>query len=277
MFRLLLWKNKSARFGGIMSLTVIILSLIAPLITPFSPSEFSSDILRPPSRNHLFGTDEYGRDLFSRILRGSLITLRIAIVSLSLAATFGILWGLLAAYIRGIIGIIFNRFIDVLMSFPSIMVALFVLAIFGTSGKTPLIIAIAIALSPSFARVIRGSTLPILEEDFVLAAQALGASHIRILMRHILPNLMSPIIVLITIYLPFIIILESALSFLGLGAPPDVPTWGLIISDGKAYMQLAPWLTLFPGMAIIFTGISFNVLGDGLRDILDPRSLLRGT
>jgi len=258
-----------------MALTVVILSLIAPLIAPYNPSEFSADLLNPPSLHRAFGTDEYGRDLFSRILHGGRITLSIAIIPLFLATVFGTLWGLLAAYTKGVGGIILNRLIDVLLSFPAIMVALFVLAIFLTSGKPPLIIALAITLSPRFARVICGSTLPILEEDFVLAAQALGAGHLRILMRHVVPNLIAPIIVLTSIYLPYVIILEASLSFLGLGVPPDVATWGLIISDGKAYMRVAPWLTVFPGIAIIFTGLAFNLLGDGLRVIFDPRSVSR--
>lgn len=276
MFESRLWRSKSARFGGIMSLTVVILCLIAPFITPYSALEFSADILVPPCRNHYLGTDEYGRDLFARILSGGRITLTIAIVPLSFATVLGTLWGLLAAYKKGMVGTMLNRFIDVLMSFPAIMVALFVLAIFGTSGKAPLIIAIAIALSPRYARIISGSTLPILEEDFILAAQALGAGQLRIFLRHVLPNLVAPITVLTSIYLPYIIILESSLSFLGLGAPPEISTWGLIISDGKAYMRVAPWLTAFPGIAIIITGIAFNLLGDGLRDVFDPRSMLNG-
>ena len=150
--------------------------------------------------------------------------------------------------------------------------ALLILAIVGTGGRTPLIIAIAIAYTPRFARVICGSTLPLLEEDFILAEKALGAGHFRILAIHLLPNLVAQITVLVSIYLPYTIMLESTLSFLGLGVPPDIPTWGRIISDGKAYMQVAPWLTIFPGVAIIFTAMSFNLLGDGLRDVFDPKS-----
>jgi peptide/nickel transport system permease protein len=259
-----------------MALIVIILCLIAPFISPYGALEFSDDVLVPPCRNHYLGTDEYGRDLFARILLGGRITLTIAVIPLCLATAFGTSWGLLAAYAKGIVGTMLNRFIDVLMSFPAIMVALFVLAIFGTGGKAPLIIAIAITLCPRYARIIRGSTLPILEEDFILAAQALGARQLSIFLRHVLPNLTAPITVLTSIYLPYIIILESSLSFLGLGAPPEISTWGLIIADGKAYMRVAPWLTVFPGIAIIFTGISFNLLGDGLRDVFDPRSMLNG-
>jgi ABC-type dipeptide/oligopeptide/nickel transport system permease subunit len=182
----------------------------------------------------------------------------------------------MAAYTgRNIAGLLLARLIDVGLSFPSIMTALLVLAIVGTGGKTALIIAIAFSYAPRIARVIFGSTLPILEQDFILAEKALGAGHLRILAIHVLPNLVAPITVLISIYLPHIILLEATLSFLGLGAPPDVPTWGRIIADGKGYMRVAPWLTVFPGIAIITTSLAFNLLGDGLRDLFDPRSATR--
>lgn len=275
MSRFKLFRSRLALYGSIMSLIVVIAGLIGPLIAPYGSSEFSADILKPPSRSHLLGSDNYGRDLFSRILWGTRVTLSLAIITVFFAGTFGILWGVLAAYTRGIVGNFINRTIDFVMSFPAIMTALFVLAIVGTGGKIPLIIAIAIALAPRFARVIRGSTVPILQEDFILAEKALGSGHLRILAVHVVPNLVAPITVLLSIYLPYVIILESGLSFLGLGAPPDVPTWGRIITDGKAYMQGAPWLTIFPGISIIFAALAFNLLGDGLRDVLDPRSVTR--
>ena len=258
-----------------MSAVVILISLAAPLIAPYGASQYTSALLSPPSETHYLGTDSHGRDLYSRILRGGRVTLSLALATVFFAGVLGTLWGLMAAYTRGIVGALLNRGVDVVMSFPSIMLALLVLAIAGTGGKTPLVIAIAIALAPRFARVIHGSTLPILKEDFILAEKALGAGHVRILGVHVLSNLVAPITVLTSIYLPFVIILESSLSFLGLGAPPDVPTWGRIIADGKTYIQVAPWLTLFPGIAIVFTALAFNLLGDGLRDVLDPRSSTR--
>jgi peptide/nickel transport system permease protein len=270
-----LFRSRLALYGTIMSLIVCLTSVIGSWVAPFGPSEFSRNQLSPPSRNHYLGTDAHGRDLLSRILRGSQVTLLLAATVIFFAGLFGTLWGLFAAYMKGIVGNIINRTIDFSMSFPSIMTALLVLAVFGTGGMTPLIIAIAFALAPRFARVIRGATLPILVEDFILAEKALGAGDLRILLVHILPNLVGPITVLMSIYLPFVIMLESSLSFLGLGSPPHVPTWGRIIADGKAYMQVAPWLTIFPGIAIIFTALGFNLLGDGLRDILDPRSATR--
>ena len=268
-------RSRLAVWGAIMSAVVILISLAAPLIAPYGASQYTSALLSPPSETHYLGTDSHGRDLYSRILRGGRVTLSLALATVFFAGVLGTLWGLMAAYTRGIVGALLNRGVDVVMSFPSIMLALLVLAIAGTGGKTPLVIAIAIALAPRFARVIHGSTLPILKEDFILAEKALGAGHVRILGVHVLSNLVAPITVLTSIYLPFVIILESSLSFLGLGAPPDVPTWGRIIADGKTYIQVAPWLTLFPGIAIVFTALAFNLLGDGLRDVLDPRSSTR--
>jgi peptide/nickel transport system permease protein len=268
-------RSRLALWGAAMSILVVLASLLAPLIAPYGVSQYTADLLSPPSVSHYLGTDSHGRDLYSRILGGGRVTLSLALTTVFFAGIFGTLWGLMAAYIPGFVGALLNRGVDVVMSFPSIMLALLVLAIAGTGGKAPLVIAIAIALAPRFARVIHGSTLPILKEDFILAEKALGASHARILGVHVLPNLVAPITVLTSIYLPFVIILESSLSFLGLGAPPDVPTWGRIIADGKAHMQVAPWLTLFPGMAIVFTSLAFNLLGDGLRDLLDPKSSTR--
>lgn len=268
-------RSRLAVWGALMAGTVTIVSLLAPFIAPHDVSQYSPNLLSPPSGEHLLGTDSHGRDLCSRILRGGWVTLSLALTTVLAAGLIGIAWGMTAAYTGGVAGTLLNRGMDVVMSFPSIMLALLVLAIAGTGGKLPLIVAIAITLTPRFARVIHGATLPVLKEDFIMAEKALGAGHARILGAHVLPNLVAPITVLTSIYLPFVIILESSLSFLGLGAPPDVPTWGRIIAEGKAHMQVAPWLTLFPGVAIVFTSLAFNLLGDGLRDLLDPKSSTR--
>ena len=275
MIRSRIFRSRLAIYGAGMSGIVILLYFLGPFFSPYRSSEFTSNLLSPPSKAHLLGTDPHGRDLFSRILRGTRVTMTLAICAVFFAGSIGTLWGLIAAYATGATSNVINRTIDFGMSFPSIMTALFVLAIAGSGGKVPLITAIAISLAPRFARIIMGSTIPILKEDFILAEKALGASHIRILFVHVLPNLIAPITVLTSIFLPYVILLESALSFLGLGAPPDVPTWGRIIADGKAYMQIAPWLTIFPGVTILFSALSFNLLGDGLRDLLDPKSATR--
>jgi len=273
--RLHIWRSRLFLVGMSISIILVITSVFSPFLAPYTSTEFSQYQLAPPNKTFCFGTDEYGRDLFSRILRGGLITLSLSFVTVFFSGFLGISWGLLAAYTKGVAHIITTRAIDFLISFPAIIIALFVLSISGASGTIPLIIALSIAFCPRFARVIHGATLPILKEEYILAAKAIGCGDLRILTVHILPNLLGPITVLFSIYLPYVIILESSLSFLGLGAPPDVPTWGRIISDGKVYMTDAPWLTIFPGIAIIITALGFNLLGDGLRDLLDPRSATR--
>lgn len=272
-----LWHSRLAVAGLVISTWIIILAIFAPFIATHSPSGLTLEMLNPPSAEHYFGTDSYGRDVFSRIVMGSRESLGIAIAALGIGFIGGSILGLLAAYFRGMIDNLCSRFVDIMMSFPSIMIALFVLAIFTTAGKTPLTIAIGLTLIPRFARVIRGSTLPICEEDYVLAAKAAGARNLRIIVRHIIPNLVGPIMVLCSIYLPYVILLESSLSFLGLGPPPEVPTWGRIIADGRPYLRTAPWVAVFPGIAIMITVIGFNLIGDGLRDLLDPKTAGRLT
>lgn len=267
-----LWHSRLAVAGLAISGWIIILAIFAPWIATHSPSELTLEMLKSPSTEHFFGTDSFGRDVFSRIMMGSRESLSIAIIAVGIGFIGGSGLGLLAAYFRGMIDTLCSRLVDIMMSFPSIMIALFVLAIFTTAGKTPLTIAIGLTLIPRFARVIRGSTLPICEKDYVLAAKAAGAGNLRIIVCHIIPNLVGPILVLCSIYLPYVILLESSLSFLGLGPPPDVPTWGRIIADGRPYLRMAPWVAVFPGIAIMITVIGFNLIGDGLRDLLDPKT-----
>lgn len=265
------FKSKFGVTGSVIVLIMGIGCILAPLISPYNINTFSQDQLSPPSFVHIMGTDSFGRDLFSLILWGGLNTLIFAILTLIFSAAIGISWGLIAGYSGGILDLLLSRAIDVMMSFPAMMIALLVIGTLGTAGRIPLLLAIAATLSPRFARVIYGSTIPFRQNDFILAAKALGAQEVRIILRHVLPNLVGPIIVLCSIFMPYVIILESSLSFLGLGAPPDLPTWGRIIADGRRYFQLAPWLTFFPGGAIMISAIGFNLLGDGLRDVLDPR------
>lgn len=268
-------RSKLTVAGSALCITVVALSLLAPVIAPFSNLDLTADLLQPPSAKYMLGTDAHGRDLLSRILLGGGSTLLLAVSVVAIACTIGTLWGLTAAYLGRPTSTVLTRAMDVVLSFPPIMLALLVLAMFSAAGTAPLILGIAICYAPRIARVIRGAALPVLAEDFVLAEKALGASHMRILFLHVLPNLVGPIVVLATIYLPYSIMLESTLSFLGIGAPPDVPTWGRIIAEGKAYIQRAPWLTFFPGITIMLAALSFNLLGDGLRDVIDPRSSTR--
>ncbi len=251
---------------------VVLSALFAPIIVTHEPSSLSKDRLQPPGTSHLFGTDSYGRDVFSRVILGSRESLLIALSALLIGFVLGGLSGILAGYLGGWLDFLLSRLTETMMCFPSIMLALFVLAVFGAAGKTPLIIAVGLSLVPRFARVVRGAILPIREQDYIVAARGLGAGSAGIMWRHVVPNLVGPLTVLCTIYLPVIILLEASLSFLGLGAPPDVPTWGRIIADGRPYLRTAPWISVYPGIAIMLTVIGFNLLGDGLRDILDPKT-----
>lgn len=266
-----LWHSKLGVAGIFLVGSMLILTFFAPLIQTHPPSELSLSLLEPPSCQHYLGTDSYGRDVFSRIVMGSRESLSLALGALTIGFLGGSIGGLLAGYFGGVVDITISRFVDVVMSFPSIMIALFVVAIFGTAGKLPIMIAIGLALLPRFARVIRGSTLPIRQREYILAARAISASHLRIILRHIVPNLAGTLTVLCTIYFPLVILLEASLSFLGLGPPPDIPTWGRIIADGRPYLRLAPWVSVCPGIAIFITVIGFNLIGDGLRDLLDPK------
>jgi len=201
-------------------------------------------------------------------------TLSLAFYTLGLSAIVGITSGVVSGFFGGFLDTIVNAITETLLSFPAMMTALFVMALFGTTGRYPLMIAISLTLIPRFARVLRGTAMSLREKDFIVAARATGTHEVGILYRHVFPNLFSSILVLCSVYLPYVILIESSLSFLGLGAPPDAPTWGRIVAEGKQYFRLAPWLVLFPGMAIAISAIGFNLLGDGLRDLLDP--YLRG-
>lgn len=268
---LLIWKSKMAMAGSAISAAIALLMVFAPLVATHSPSKITLDMLSPPSPAHYFGTDSYGRDIFSRVVMATRDTMAVAALSLSIGFLGGLVLGVLGGYIRGKLELLLNRVTDLAMSFPSIMIALFIIAIYGSQGKNPLILAIGLTIVPRMARVIRGATLPIVAQEYVHAARALGGTSLRILIRHVLPNLVGTLVVLISLYLPEVILLEASLSFLGLGPPPDVPTWGRIISDGRAHIRTAPWVTIFPGSMIMITVIGFNLLGDGLRDLLDPK------
>ncbi len=267
-------RSKMILAGGIVVVAVLLVCTFASRISPYDPQVFSAEQLVGPSARHPFGTDSYGRDVLSLMLNAGWGTLGLAVSTLLLSAGVGISCGILAGYSAGPIDLMLSRVMEVLMSFPAMMVALLVVGFFGSSGRAPLILAIAITLAPRFARVLRGSTLPFRTIEYVVAARSVGATNLGILVRHVLPNLVAPIVVLCSTYLPYVILLESSLSFLGLGAPPDAPTWGRIVADGRHYFRAAPWLVVFPGLTITLTAIGFNLLGDGLRDALDPH--LRG-
>jgi peptide/nickel transport system permease protein len=267
-------RSSNLAVGAVIVTAVVASALLAPGLAPYDPidQEFTSQ-LRPPSAAHLFGTDEFGRDIFSRVLFGARIALNVGIVADLIATVLGVLLGVVAGYIGGRLDALVTRVLDVMLAFPYLLLAMIVVAILGP-GLTNAMIAIALVYTPQFARVVRGVVLSVKEQEFVDAARAIGAGGPRILARCILPNIVSPIIVMATLTVGFMIVETAGLSFLGLGASPPTPEWGSMLATGRSYMLSAPWIATFPGLAILVTVVAFNLVGDGLRDLLDPR--LRG-
>lgn len=264
-------KNKSAVIGAILILFFIVVAIIGPFIAPYSPTE--QDLvnkLQGPSAEHWLGTDHFGRDIFSRIIHGTGLTLIVGFFSVALGATVGVFLGIISGYYGGRIDSIIMRLMDILLAFPSILLALAIVTVLGGS-LVNVIIAVAISSIPIFARIVRGSTLSVKKLEYIDAMRALGASDARIIFKHILPNISSPIIVQATLSIATSIISASGLSFLGLGAQPPTPEWGAMLSDGRNYLYNAPHVATFPGLAIVAVVLAFNMLGDGLRDALDPK------
>jgi len=267
-------RHRSALVGLVIVLASVGAAVLAPLLATHNPFAHNLERqLAAPAPAGLLGTDHFGRDVFSRVIWGSRNSLFVALLSLSIGASAGIVLGLVSGYFGGLTDAVIVRLVDALMSFPLVLLAIFAVSILGF-GTANVVVALGISLSPRFARVVRSQVLTLMARDFVEAARALGAGHVRIMLRHILINALSPIIVMITLYLPYTILVESSLSFLGIGVSPDTPTWGRIIADGAQYLEIAPWISVSPGLAIALTVMGFNLLGDGLRDVLDPK--LRG-
>jgi peptide/nickel transport system permease protein len=265
-------KNKMASAGLLMIVLLCSAALLAPLLAPYSPSDQNLlSRLQPPSAHHWFGTDDLGRDLFTRILYGARISLTVGLIAVSILTFFGTLIGLVAGYFKGWADACLMRFVDILLCFPTFFLILMVIA-FLEPNILNVMIVIGLTSWTGLARLVRGETLSIREREYVLAARAMGISSPRILLRHILPNVASPILVSATLGVGNAILVESALSFLGLGVQPPAPSWGNILTVGKDYIHFAWWLSLFPGLAILLTVMAFNLLGEGLRDALDPRS-----
>jgi peptide/nickel transport system permease protein len=268
-------RSKSAMIGLVLIGIVILVAITADLITPQGINE--QDLRKgffPPSSEFWLGTDEFGRDLFSRIIHGSRISLQVGIIATGISAVIGIILGMIAGYVGGRVDSIIQGMIDISWAFPTVLLALFLIAIIGP-GLTNLMIAVGISYWGGFARVVRGQVLSLKEWEFVTAARSVGASDLRIMFKYILPNLLPPVIVMSTLMMADAILIESTLSFLGMGAQPPIPSWGSILSSGRAHMRRALWVTVYPGIAIMLTVLGFNLLGDGLRDALDPR--LRNT
>jgi peptide/nickel transport system permease protein len=265
-----LQRDKKALFGLIMLTLLIGGAIFAPLITPYDPNAQEFDFLEPPSLKHPMGTDDLGRDLFTRIIYGARISLLVGITTVTLALLIGVPMGLLAGFHGGWIDNLIMRYIDLQWAFPNFIIAVYLVAVFGT-GLSNVIVAVTLAFLDDFARITRSMALTIREQEFVMAARAIGVSNIRMLGRHVLPNAAAPIIVLATITVSYAILAEAGLSFLGLGVKPSTPTWGLILSDARSFFSRAWWLAIFPGLAIMLTVLSINFLGDTLRDALDVR------
>lgn len=264
-------RNPGAVLGAGVLATMIVLALFAPLLAPYDPiSQDSTAIRAAPSREHLFGADTFGRDVFSRVLYGGRMSLPIGLVAVAIAAVVGVAGGLIAGYYGGRIDAVIMRGVDLMLAFPGILLAMAIVAILGTSLFN-LMLAVGIAAIPDYTRVVRASVLGARESEYVVAARVTGAPDREIVLRHIFPNVLPPIIVLATLGIAGSIILGSTLSFLGLGIQPPTPEWGNMLSDGRSLMRHFWWVSFFPGLAIMLTVLSINLLGDGLRDALDPR------
>jgi peptide/nickel transport system permease protein len=264
-------KNRLAIMGGIVVLGLVLLAVLAPALAPWDPHRPNvKKILEPPSASHLLGTDQLGRDVFSRMLYGARVSLAVGFVSVGIATAIGIMLGSAAGYHGGTIDALIMRLVDLMLVFPRFFLLLAVLAFLKPSIWT-IMMVIGLTGWMGVTRLVRAEFLSLKEREFVVWSQAIGASGFRIIWRHILPNAMAPVLVAMTLGIPAAILTESGLSFLGLGVQPPFATWGNILNEGKDTIEIAWWLSLYPGMAILITVLSYNLLGEGIRDALDPR------
>lgn len=274
-FATVVWKhfvrNRMAMTGALTVVLLLAVSALAPLITPYDPGHLDAwHVLLPPNSEHWFGTDELGRDVFTRVIYGARISLKVGFVAVGIAVVIGTIVGLFAGFYGGVIDSLLMRLVDIMLCFPAFFLILAVIAMLEPSIWYIMII-IGLTGWMGVARLVRAEVLTLREREFVQAACCLGASDTRIIFRHILPNALSPVIVTATLGVAGAILTESALSFLGIGVQPPTPSWGNILTAGKDYIEFAWWLSLFPGLAILLTVLAYNLLGEGLRDALDPR------
>ncbi len=267
MFR----KNRLALASLGVILLLIAMAVTAPWISPYDPNQPEMEnTLSLPTARHLLGTDQLGRDILSRIIWGARISLQVGILAVGIAFFLGTTIGMFGAYWGRWSDEVSMRAVDIMLSFPMILLAICLIAFFGSSLAN-IMLAVGISLSPRFARIARGLTLAVKEQAYIESARALGAGSIRICFLHVLPNILSPLLVTATLYISTAILIESSLSYLGLGVQPPNPTWGSIINEGREVLRIAPWISTFAGLVIMVTILSFNILGDTLRDFLDPR------
>jgi peptide/nickel transport system permease protein len=256
--------------GVIIVLTVVSLALLAPFIAPYSPYDLDVTVmLQSPSASHWLGTDEVGRDVLSRTIYAAQISVKVALFAVGVGLVGGAIIGLLAAYLGGLVDLFLMRLMELLFSFPAILLAIVLMASLGTSVFNAML-AIGIIFIPGFARLARAFAMLTLQQQYIEAARTIGMSHSRIVLREILPNVITPLLVEAAVAFAYAVLLESALSFLGLGAQPPDPSWGNMLNTGRGFMAQAPWLSIVPGMALFLCVLGFNLLGDGLRDLLDP-------
>ena len=266
-------KNKAAIVGMVILLVIVGISLGADLIADYDSQVKKQNIARmlePPSREHIFGLDEFGRDIFARIVHGSRVSLQVGVVSVLISLFFGGSLGAIAGYYGGSVDHVIMRIMDIVLAIPNIMLAITIMAALGSS-MVNLMISIGLASLPNYARIVRSAVLSVKDQEFVEAAHAIGARNATIIVREILPNCMAPIIVQVTLNVATAILSTSTLSFIGLGIQPPAPEWGNMLAGGRPYLRDAPHLCVFPGLAIMVTILSLNLLGDGLRDALDPK------
>lgn len=262
--------DKLAITGLVGLATITLLAVFGPVVSPYDPTSTNLEaMLQAPSLAHPLGTDRYGRDILTRILVGARVSLYVSFIGVGIATVIGVPLGAIAGYYEGILGESIMRFADIVFSFPALLLALALVTVLGQS-KFNIILAIGVVYWPVFARITRGSVLSVKEEDFIQASRAVGEGDLRIIFSEILPNVLAPVIVQVTISLAVAVLVESSLSFLGLGVPPPDPSWGRMLASSRSFMSLAPWWVLAPGVAIMLTVLSFNFVGDALRDALDP-------
>jgi peptide/nickel transport system permease protein len=264
-------KSRGATSGGVIFGLFVFMALAAPLLAPYDPIRLNVvESLEPPSARHWLGTDQFGRDVLARVIYGARVSMAMGVVAVTISVVLGLALGLVSGYYRGTVDLLVMRLVDVMLAFPGILLALVIIAVLGPNLGSAMI-AVGVSGMPLFVRVVRSSTLTVRALQYVEAAQAAGSGDARMLVRHVLPNVLTPVIVLVTLGIPAAIVAGAALSFLGLGVKPPTPDWGEMLSKGRAFMGTAWWLSTFPGLAIAVIVLAINRFGDGLRDALDPR------
>jgi len=264
------WRNPIGLIGAGIIVFNLLVALFGKFVWRLDPDAQPADRLLPPSWDNPLGTDELGRDTLARIIHGSQVSLQVGMIAVGIALVAGTLLGLLAGFYKGIVDSLLMRIVDVMFALPGLVLAIVIAGLLGPSRRNAMI-AIGIVITPAFARVVRGAVLEVMGYPFIESARALGSSNLRVMVRHLMPNIVAPLTVLVTVYLSTAILSEAALSFLGLGTQPPEASWGGMLNSARAYVDISPWLSIFPGLAIMIVVLGFNFLGDGLRDILDPR------